>query len=348
MAIIKGTATQLSNTKAITIVTLDDGAALVGAVIAGHEFQWKGKNAHYHIEITPTSNSALTILETYGGPDKTAQQFQITTGYHGHNLIRIEPTMSDSFYSLQRNFERLSDELTSLGSTADEEQCLNKLSFGTPVQNAFWGYQKFTGAVEITKLIFSSPDDQPTSYDLIVDVEINGVLQGLNLTIQAGQSSKESDILSYIVQAGQGVRFKWITVTEPAGGNWSCDIHYHNSSGLRIYYDFQKEYYGTLYTGLILGSAYKPPNRGKQFGITYELDEAPIGSGIILELIKDGVSLSTPVIITIPEGNLTGYLECSQTEILTTNNCSLRVNQVGSIIPGSNLRGVLHSYHTIA
>ena len=347
MAIIKGTATILSNTKAVTIVTLDDGAALVGSVIEGNEFQWVGANNHYHIEITPTSNGALTLLETYGGPDKTAQDFQIITGYHGHNLIRVEPSMSDSFYSLQRNFERISDELTSLGSTADEEQCLNKNWIGIPVQTAFWGYQKFTGAIEISKLILSTNDDG-TTYDLILDIEINGVLQGLNLTVLAGQKSIESSTLTYIVQAGQVVRFKWITVNEPAGSNWNIDIHYHNSSGLRIYYDYQKMYVGTLYAGLILGPAYKPPNRSKKFGVTYELDEGPIGSAIILELLKDGASLGTPVTVTIPESSLTGYLEFSQTEILTTQTASLQVNQHGSIIPGSNLRATLHSYHAIA
>lgn len=347
MAIITGTATILSNTKAVTIVTLDNGATLVGAVIAGHELQWIGENAHFHIEITPTSNSSLTLLETYGGPNKTAQEFQIVTGYHGHNLIRVEPSMSDSFYSLQRNFERISDELTSLGSTADEEQCLNKICFGTPVQNGFWGYQKFTGAIEISKLILSTNDDAP-SYNLVLDIEINGVLQGLNLTVLAGQKSIVSSALAYIVQAGQVVRFKWITVNEPAGSNWDIDIHYHNSSGLRIYYDFQKAYYGTIYTGLILGSAYKPPNRSKKFGVTYELDEAPNGSGVILELLKDGASLGTPVTVTIPESSLTGYLEFSQTEILTTQTASLKVNQPGSIIPGSNLRATIHSYHTTA
>lgn len=344
---ITGTASITSNTKAVTIVTLDDGAALVGAVIAGYELQWIGENNHFHIEITPTSNGALTLEETYAGVTKVAAEFQIFTGYHGHNLIRVEPSMSDSFYSLQRNFERISDELTSLGSTADEEQCLNKNFIGVPVQNLFWGYQKFTGAIEISKLILATNDDAPVN-DLVIDIEINGVLQGLNLTVLAGQKSIESSALTYIVAAGQVVRFKWITVTEPAGSTWNIDIHYHNSSGLRIYYDFQKMYVGTLYTGLILGSAYKPPNRSKKFGLTYELDEAPIGSGIIIELLKNGASLATPVTATIPENSLTGYLELSQTEILTTQTASLQINQPGSIVPGSNLRAILHSYHTTA
>lgn len=344
---ITGTASISSNTKAVTIVTLDDGAALVGTVIAGYEFQWLGENNHFHIEVTPTSNGALTLLETYAGVDKVAQEFQILTGYHGHNLIRVEPSMSDSFYSLQRNFERISDELTSLGSTADEEQCLNKNWIGIPVQNSYWGYQKYTGAIEISKLILSTNDDAP-SYNLVLDIEINGVLQGINLTVLAGQKSVESSTLNYIVAAGQIVRFKWITVNEPSGSNWNIDIHYHNSSGLRVYYDFQRTCIGTLYAGLVIGSAYKPASRSKKFGITYELDEAPIGSEIILELLKNGVSLGTPVLITISENSLTGYLEFSQTEILTTQTASLQVNQPGSIIPGLNLRATLHSYHTIA
>lgn len=348
MAIIKGTATISSNTKAVTIVTLDDGAALVGAVVAGHELQWVGENAHYHVEITPTSNSALTLLETYGGADKTAASFQILTGYHGHNLIRIEASMSDSFYSLQRNFERISDELTSLGSTADEYQIINKKFIGIPVQGSFFGYQKLTGAAEIDKLVLSSQNGDATDNDLVLDLEINGVLQGLNLTVTAGSSSATSAALSYIVQAGQVVRLKWITVNEPCSSNWDVDIHYHNSSGLRIYYDFQKSTVGNLYATQVIGAAYKPPNRGKVFGLTYELDDAAEGSDIILELLKDGASLGTPVTVTIPAGSKTGYLELSQTEFLTTNNCSIRVNQVGSIVAGNNLKITIHSYHTTA
>lgn len=346
---ITGTATIDTNTKVVTIVSLDDGATLVGSVIAGNEFQWIGENNHFHIEITPTSNSALTILETYAGVTKsTAANFQIFTGYHGHNLIRVEPSMSDSFYSLQRNFERISDEFTSLGSTADEYQVVNKKYIGIPVQGAYFGYHKWTGAVQIDRLIIASQNGEVTDNDLVYDIEINGVLQGLNLTVALGQSSKDSGTLTSIAQAGQVTRFKWITVVEPCASNWDVDIHYHNSSGLKIYYDFQKTHIGNLVINAVIGAAYKPPNRGKVFGMEYELDDDPEGSTVILELLKNGASIGSGVLFTIPDGSKTGYLECSQTEFLTTQTCSLKINQVGSVVPGNNLRTTLHSYHTIA
>lgn len=300
----------------------------------------------FHVLLDATSETSLTALETYNGPNQVGLSYEIVKDYLDYEIPLLGPDMSETAYKINFGHQKIIDAMNAMGAAASHKQIINKNWIGVPVPNAFWGYQKFTGAVEISKLILSTNDD-PTSYDLILGIEINGVLQGLNLTVLAGQKSIESSALTYIVQAGQVVRFKWITVNEPAGSNWNVDIHYKNSSGLRIYYDFQKMYVGTLYAGLVLGEAYKPASKGKKFGVTYELDDAPAGSGIILELLKDGASLGTPVTATIPEGGLTGYLEFSQTEILTTNTCSLRINQPGSVIPGSNLRTTLHSFHTV-
>lgn len=343
MAVINdGTISLTNNSATITGV---DTLFLSRAVKSGWLLYPQGFPDPFHVLVDATAETSLTVLETYNGPNQSGLSYELVKDFLDYEVPLLSPDMSESAYKTNYGHQKIIDALNSLGAAASHKQIINKNWIGVPVPSAFWGYQKFTGAVEISKLILSTNDD-PTSYNLILDIEINGVLQGLNLTVLAGQKSIESSALTYIVQAGQVVRFKWITVNEPAGSNWNVDIHYKNSSSLRIYYDFQKMYVGTLYAGLVLGEAYKPASKGKKFGVTYELDDAPAGSGIILELLKDGASMGTPVTTTIPEGSLTGYLEFSQTEILTTNTCSLRVNQPGNVIPGSNLRTTLHSFHT--
>ena len=137
-----------------------------------------------------------------------------------------------------------------------------------------------------------------------------------------------------------------MTATLPCASNWDVDINYQNSSGLIVYYDFQKIRIGVLNVNDVLGASYYPPNKNKVFAVSYTLDDAAEGSTLILELLKNGSSLGTPVLITIPAQSYSGYLDCSQTEFLTTDTCSLKVNQVGSTYPGNNICIVLHSYHT--
>lgn len=335
----------VSLTQNSNIVTGVGTTFLDSNVEAGDLFKIDGQVVPFIIAANATNNLSLTLLSPYPLPDVSGVTFQVTTDFYDFQIPKISPSMRDSYYFINEGLRIIAEQLGLVGASAYHAQIVTKTSIGVPVQGAYFGYQKFTGQAQLNKLILSTNDDA-TENDLVLDIEINGALQGINLTVPAGQKSAESSALTSVVAAGQVLRFKWITVNEPAGSNWNVDIHYQNSSGLIIYYDFQKMYIGTLYTGLILGSAYKPPNRSKLFGINYELDEAPIGSGIILELLKDGASLSPSVTVTIPENSFTGYLEFSQTEILTTQTVSLQVNQPGSVVPGGNLKVTLHSYHT--
>jgi hypothetical protein len=321
---------------------------LSNGIVAGDLWKIDGESVPYIIAADATSETSLTLLTPYALPNASAKTYQIATDFYTFQIPKIFPSMRDSYYYINDAFSKIADQLSQAGASTYHAQVLTKVYIGVPSQGAFFGYQKFTGAAQLNKIIISSQDDSITDNNLVLDIEINGVLQGLNLTVPAGSSTITSSTLSYIVNAGEIIRYKWITATVPCGSNWNVDLHYQNSSGLIVYYDYQKICIGSLYTNLILGTNYKPANRSKAFAITYELSEAPEGSSIILELLKDGASLGTPVIITIPEGSLTGYLEFSQTEFLTTNTCSLRVNQPGSIVPGQNLMAVLHSYHTTA
>lgn len=157
--IVKGTASITINTKVVTIVTLESGSTLVGVVLQGHELQWVGENAHYHVETDPTSNTTLTLLETYGGATKTAFSFQIMTGYHGHNLIRVEPEMLNAFYSLQRNFERISDLFTPLENLTGDVTSVGNVTTLTNapvIAKVLTGYTSGAGTISATDSILSA------------------------------------------------------------------------------------------------------------------------------------------------------------------------------------------------
>ena len=157
--IVKGTASITTNTKVVTIVTLESGSTLVGVVLQGHELQWVGENAHYHVETDPTSNTTLTLLETYGGATKTAFSFQIMTGYHGHNLIRVEPEMLNAFYSLQRNFERISDLFTPLENLTGDVTSVGNVTTLTNapvIAKVLTGYTSGAGTISATDSILSA------------------------------------------------------------------------------------------------------------------------------------------------------------------------------------------------
>lgn len=332
-------------TQGLGIITGVDTKFLSKNIKAGWLLYPDGYPDPYHILLDATSETSLTLLETHNGVTESLLDYEIIADYYDYNVPALDPNMTENVYKINFAHQRIIDALNSLGAASTQNQIFAKKYIGVPVQDNYFGYQKFTGASIIKKIILSSQDGETTENNLVLDIEINGVLQGLNLTVPAGASTITSAVLAYNVAAGQAMRLKWITAVVPCSSNWDIDIHYSNSSGLKIYYDFQKIYFGYLYVNLILGASYKPPSKNRVFGITYELDEAANGASIILELLKNAISLATPVLITIPADSLNGYLEMTQTEFLTTDICSLKVNQIGSNIPGSNLRTILHSFH---
>lgn len=314
---------------------------------AGDLLQIAGTNSYYHIEIQPTNNTSVTTVESYGGVALVSVDYQILTGFIGYRMTQIDPDMRDSFYAITRNFEIIADELTDLGASADKYQVITKKHIGVPVQGEYFGYQKFTNQVQIDKIIIASQDGSVTDTNLVLDLEIDGVLQGLNLTVLANTASKESAALSYSVPAGDVIRLVWVTATEPCGSNWDIDIHFHNTAPNIVHYDFNKMYFGEIYTGLVLGTAFKFPVDRSIIYLDYELDEAAAGADIELEVLLDGVSFGTPVTATIPQGSKTGTLALAQEEILSTETCSVSITQVGSTIAGSNLRITIQSINSV-
>lgn len=338
----------ISLTQNSNIVTGIGTLFLTKGVVAGDLLKRDSETVPYIIAADATSETSLTLLTPYALPSVSGATFQVTTDFFDFQIPKIYPEMRDSYYFINEGLRIIAEQLGLVGASAYHAQVLTKPFIGIPLQGAFFGYQKFTGAAQLNKIIIASQTGEVTDNDLVLDIEINGSLQGLNLTVPAGSSTVTSSALSYIVNAGEVVRLKWITVTEPCASNWDVDINYQNSSGLVVYYDFQKMVVGNIYNGLVIGASYLPPHRNKVFGMSYQLAEIAEGSGIILELLQNGASLGTPVTVTIPEGSLGGYLDISQTEFTTTQTCSLRVNQAGTTIPGNTLNTVLHSYHTTA
>ena len=345
MAIITdGTVTVTQNSTTVTGVgTL----FLTRGVVAGDLFKLDGSVNPLIIAADATSETSLTLLSPYVLPNASTQTYQIITDFYDFQIPKIFPEMRDSYYFLNTGLQIIAEQLGLVGASAYHAQVLTKTSIGVPTQGLYFGYQKFTGAAQINKLIIASQNGEVTDNALVLDIEIDGALQSLNLTVPAGSSTVTSAALSYIVNAGEVVRLKWVTATPPCASNWDVDINYQNSSGLVVYYDFQKMVIGNLILNQIVGANYYPPNKNKIFGMSYSLSDAAEGSSIILELLRDGVSLGTPVTCTIPEFSTSGFLDLSQTEFTTAQTCSIKVTQIGSIYPGNNLCIVLSSYHTV-
>ena len=336
----------ISLTQNSTTVTGIGTTFLDSSVEAGDLLKVDAEVNPFIIAADATNNLSLTLLTPYPLPDVSGVTFQVITDFLDFNIPKIYPSMRDSYYFINTGLQIIAEQLGLAGASAYHAQVLTKTSIGVPTQGSYFGYQKFTGQAQLNKLILSSQNGEVTDNNLVLDIEIDGVLQGLNLTVPAGSSTVTSSTLSYIVGAGEVVRLKWVTATLPCASNWDVDINYQNSSGLIIYYDFQKVVIGNLTLNQIIGANFLPPHKQKVFGLSYELSDAAEGSGIILELLKDGASLGTPVTCTIPALSTSGFLDLSQTEFLVTNTCSIRVNQIGSTYPGSGLWITLHNYHT--
>lgn len=345
MAIITdGTVTVTQN---LTTVTGVGTLFLTRGVVAGDLFKLDGSVNPLIIAADATSETSLTLLSPYALPTESGKTYQVQTDFYDFQIPKIYPSMRDSYYFINEGLRIIAEQLGLVGASAYHAQVLTKTSIGVPTQELYFGYQKFTGAIQINKLIIASQNGEITDNALVLDIEIDGALQSLNLTVPAGSSTVTSAALSYIVNAGEVVRLKWVTATPPCASNWDVDINYQNSSGLIIYYDFQKILFGNLTDNVLLGANYYPPNKNKVFGISYSLSDCAEGSSISLELLQNGASLIPPVTCTIPEFSTSGFLDLSQTEFTTLQTCSIRVNQIGSIVPGNNLNCVIHSYHTV-
>lgn len=342
MPIITGTVTVTQNSKIVTGVGT---TFLTEGVSASHRFKLNGDPTFYDIAVAASSETSLTLLQSFAGIDQSTVSYQIFNDFEPpYNLIRITPDTKDTAYVYTENLRLLSDALADAGASTENDQNIARIHVGEAILDREWAFIKFTTDATIKKLRLRTDDVAPNG-SLILDMAIDGTYQSVNLTVPASNLSVESAALTNTVDAGEWVKFKWTQVPAIPGQNWYLDITYKSSPALVQRYDFVGIVLGDLSVSRIIGNGFKPPVKSKLFGLHYEFAEfAPQGQAVIVEVLKNGASLGTPVTFTLPAGTLWDYLECTQTTFETTNTMTFIINQIGSTIPGSGLIITPHTY----
>jgi len=335
-----GTATFTNGSTTITFTGADFFSK--GAT-SGDKIKRNGEPNMYTIAQVPTDNVTLIIQEAYAGVTGD-DSFQIFTDIDGqYGIIFPSSDMRDLYDTLKYDFQKIIDELAFAGAPSTKQRITQRFYLGEPVQGSKFGYLKWSCPAQIDYIAFGTDGGAPDN-SLTVDFEVNGTNQAVNLQLTAGSKYIRSSALTKTVASGDYTECEWITVNLPAGSNYFVDITWHPISPQEIRYDFNRVWLGDLVVGGIIGTGWYPPVKSKFFGLSYNFVDMPEGSSVILELYKDGVAIGTPVTITISDGSKSGYVAFTQTDFLTTNVLTLRINQVGAIVPGNTLEATLHSY----
>lgn len=335
-----GTATFTNGSSTVSFVGADFFSK--GAT-SGHKIKRNGEPNIYTIAQTPTNNTSLILQELYAGVTGT-DSFQIYTDIDGQfGIVFPSSDMRDLYDTLRYDFQKIIDELSFVGAPATKQRITQRFYLGEPSQGIKFGYLKWSCAAQIDYIAFGTDGDSPDNA-LTCDLEINGVNQNINLVLPALTKYIKSAIQTKTVASGDYTECEWITVSAPAGSNYFFDITWHPISPQEIRYDFNRVWIGDLYNGGIIGTGWSPPVKSKFFGISYNFIDMPEGSTVILELYKDGIALGIPVTITLTDSIKNGYVTFTQTDFLTTNILTLRINQKGLVISGNTLEITLHSY----
>lgn len=296
-----------------------------------------GQTRWYSIADDPPDNTQCQTLQAYVGTNAVNAAYQIITDFYPLGLAILDPSMVDSFYAMNRNFEILSNKVSALGASTND-QVLPRMFFGQPVEGQEWGHTSLLSASQIKQLRIATDGNPPVDGSLVIDIAIDGAYQGLNLTLPAFQLWKESAAVLYGVNANGLVNFKWVTVPPTPGQNYTVDITYEAVVGLAVRQDFVRYFGEDVYVGLDLGQGYKNATDCEVFGLHYAWQkQVPIGSSVIVELYKNDAPLGTPVLITIPATSLYGYIAHAQTAFLSTDYQKYKITQVGTDVPGSGL-----------
>lgn len=333
-----GTATFTNGSTTITFTGADfysKGAA------AGDKIKRNGEPGLYTIAQTPTDNTTLIVQEAYAGVTGS-DSFQIFTDIDGqYGIVFPSSDQRDLYDILRYDFQKIIDELAFAGAPSTKQRITQRFYLGEPAQGGKFGYLKWSCPAQIDYIAFGTDGGAPDNI-ITTDLEINGTNQNLNLQLTAGSKYIRSSALTTTIASGDYTEVEWITVNAPAGSNYFFDITWHPISPQEIRYDFNRLSVGDLIVGQIIGTGWYPPVKSKFFGLSWNFVDAPEGASVILELYKDGAAIGTPVTMTISAKS--GYVSFTQTDFLITNTLSLRVNQVGSIVPGGTLETTLHSY----
>ncbi len=124
--------------------------------------------------------------------------------------------------------------MISYGFWVKKSFVISRTYIGAPAFDYEWGYLKISNSCILNELRLSSGDQQIDN-SAVVDMSINGLYQGINLTIPAGASDGEITKLSMKLLEGDEIKFKFIKVTLPSGCNFTLDLLLHTKRNVWIY-----------------------------------------------------------------------------------------------------------------
>lgn len=333
-----------------TVSTIQGGDSVIGidtlfltrGVSSGDLFQLSG-GAYPYIISNVLSETSLVLQENYKTASVDNSEYEISTDFLAFGVPKVYPEMQDSFPIFNYIHQKLIAKIKEAGAASIEYQITPKPYLGQPVQGQEFGIFTWDLDVQIDKIRIST-DISPPDTDLILDIAINNIYQGLNLTLPAFLSLVSSSDLTYQISYGDTIKFKWVTVGVSPGSDYYIDIIWHATTALTVRYDFIRQYIGQLQVDKIIGNGYSPPVKSIFYAISYELTNPAEGTDIILELLKNGTSLGTPVTVTIPVLSSSSKITHAQTEFETTDTYSWKIIQIGSTFPGEDLILTAHSF----
>ena len=335
---------KISLTTASGTVTGTDTLFLTRLIESGYLLYPEGYPDPLHVLSDATSETSLTILEDWNGPNETLINYEIVKDFYDYEIPVLSPDQTETAYKINTAHQRIIDALNSLGASPTKKQITTKIFIGEPVLNQEWGFLKFTPDVVISKIRLYTDNFAPDGA-LVADIAVDGTYQSINITVPANNLWSLDNTLTTAVDAGEFTKLKWTTVPVMPGSNWFAEITWYAITPLITRYDCLAFLMGDLEVGRILGQGFKYPVASKLFGIHYEFTQnPPLGSDAIIEVYQNGAGIGTPVTFTLPTGQLYGYLTCSQTSFITTDVQTWRVNQIGSVVPGTGLIITPHTY----
>jgi len=341
MAIITGTGTFTTDSTSIINIT-GLSQAMIGTVKSGHWIKVNNETTIYDIVLDASLETTLKLKQPYGEATG-AKTFELYTSFLSYDIPLLDPNMTGSFYVLNEIFRKLINQLIAAGAPDEHSFIMTRQWVGEPIDLAEWGYFKFNSNVQLDKIRLYT-DNGNIDGSLILDFSINDVDQALALNLTTGNAVAESAALTTLCNSDDYIKLKWNNVVLPAGNNYFVDIIYHSTSSYLMRYDFNKTVLGVISAGQEIGKYFKFPVKSKVFAVTITMDDfTGEGGDTVLELYLDNVALTTPVIITIPEGTQNHYEEITQTDYETTEYCSVKVNSTATI-PPQNIHILLHSY----
>lgn len=339
MVVSDGTVSVVQNSTTVTGV---DTLFITRGISAGDLFQLVDGTLPYIIA-NVASETSLTLQETYKTADVDDSEYEILVDFLSFDIPKVFPEQQESFLTFNYIHEKLIAKIKEAGAATTEYQITPKPYLGQPVQGYEFGQLTWDLDAQIDKIRIAT-DNSPPDTNLVLDIAINGVYQNLNLTLLAFSQSVASGSLTYQIAYGDVVKFKWLTVGASPGSDYCIDIIWHATTALAVRYDFVRQYVGQAQVNKVIGNGYYPPVKSIFYALSYEVTNPPEGATIILELLKNGVSLGTPVTVTIPILSSSGKLTHTQTTFETTDTYSWKITQIGSTFPGEDLILTAHSF----